>query len=83
MGAIDVDDAWSMVFACFGARERGGGVEEDSVAVRWTTGTEVGRGGEGAGRAGRAGRAGDGTTRRARTMGAMMMMMMMCVIKKV
>ena len=46
MGAIDVDDAWSMVFACFGARERGGGREEDSVAVRWTTGTEVGRGGE-------------------------------------
>jgi len=65
VAAIAIDDAWSMVFACFGARERGGSAEEDSVEVRWRTGTEVGGGGGGAGRAGRAGREGDaGGTRR-------------------
>ena len=65
VAAIAIDDAWSMVFACFGARERGGSAEEDSVEVRWRTGTEVGGAGGGAGRAGRAGREGDaGGTRR-------------------
>ena len=51
VAAIAIDDAWSMVFACFGARERGGSAEEDSVEVRWRTGTEVGGGGAGAGAA--------------------------------
>ena len=58
VAAIAIDDAWSMVFACFGARERGGSAEEDSVEVRWRTGTEVGGGVVGArdARATRAGR---------------------------
>ena len=65
VAAIAIDDAWSMVFACFGARERGGSAEEDSVEVRWRTGTEVGVGG--AGRAGRQGDAGGAEAREAKS----------------